>query len=94
LALMLFGALAATFFFVAYWSLGIGILAFFAGMAYTFAGLVDRPPEASEKAAPARPAQAEEELSAKTGPGWHCTWCWAPLEKGSRYCNACGHRIE
>lgn len=91
---MLIGAFAAAFFIVASWTLAVGVFAFFVGLAYFIAGLVTRPAAPSKEEPPAEPALAEEKTSTKTGPGWHCTWCWAPLEKGSKYCNACGHRIE
>lgn len=94
LILMLFGAVMAFVSLFVAWALAVGALSFLLGLVYLYAGFVDRSATPAPLRQPAEPERAEGPPSEKTGAGWHCTWCWAPLEKGSRYCNACGHRIE
>ena len=76
--------------------LALGLLVCIAGLIYLFAGALLRPIKVSRP--PVNPSlpepQTEFITSSKTGPGWHCTWCWAPLPEGSKICNNCGREIK
>ncbi len=72
----------------------ISALAAFGSAAYLIAGFVQTSPKLTAPIIAEPPKDPDREGPAKTGPGWHCSWCWAPLEKGSRYCTECGHKID
>jgi hypothetical protein len=76
--------------------LAIGTIASVAGLIYIVAGFANRSVNAPRPKAspPTEEPKAEADTDAKTGPGWHCSWCWAPLPEGSKYCHKCGKRIE
>jgi hypothetical protein len=75
----------------------LAALALIGGAIYFFFGMLQQPVTTTKPPAKAEPSETMDEgvaPSSKTGPGWHCTWCWAPLQEGSRYCNICGRKIE
>jgi hypothetical protein len=78
------------------WLLAIGIVATVGGLIYFFAGILHQSEISANPPDRTREPEPQAEITApvnKTGPGWHCTWCWAPLEEGSHYCNNCGRKI-
>jgi hypothetical protein len=79
-----------TFFFVLTAIAGIG------GLVYLFAGVLQQSVITTKPRVDSSPPEPRTgtDTSGRTGPGWHCTWCWAPLEEGSKYCNKCGREIR
>ncbi len=79
------------------WFLALAIIAVVGGLIYLLAGVFGQSDIGSSRPVrppPAEPAAGDVKTEGKTGPGWHCTWCWAPLEEGSKYCNSCGRKID
>ena len=74
----------------------LGIITTVGGGAYLLAAFVQGPVAVPPPKIDTLKAEqtAEPEPSDRTGPGWHCTWCWAPLKEGSRFCNNCGRKIS